>query len=456
VKQISVVLLFTLTLFAQTCEPITISTTKSQSTLDIVKSFSQLCHFNLLPLDKKTQKILKRPHTPIYLSEAPLDELFQRLFHDKNLSYHFEQNRLRINYLTTHTYHIDYITTKRHLESQTNVVMSTQQELSQEPTNSIGASITSDESFDLFDRSFAKQLHAILNRPTDPYKTPKAVINTQAGLITVTATYQQHERLKEYLDTLKRKLQTQVMIDLKLYSVELDNDHQVGIDWGAIGSLLNLQATLSGTITQPLLTLNQELTLGSLLSFLAQHGSVKSISNPKLLTLNNQPAIISVGKEIYYKLTQSTTTTSTSTTTQSSQSIQSVFAGVLLDITPSIASDHTIILKINPSISSISEMDQSVDKSMPPDLNKKQISSVIKAHDQETVVLGGLIDKQSYLVEEKVPLLGDIWLLGWLFKSQKQVERSKELVLVITPYLMSDSKGYHTSLMEQMESSEPE
>ena len=92
--------------------------------------------------------------------------------------------------------------------------------------------------------------------------------------------------------------------------------------------------------------------ISEVVKFLGTQGDVKAISSPRVMTLSNQPALISVGKELFYKIKSSTTASSGGGTTSSQgELVDSVFAGILLDITPEIDNNGMITLKINPSIS---------------------------------------------------------------------------------------------------------
>jgi general secretion pathway protein D len=453
-KKLLIIALSIYTLVASDCDSITLTTAKNSKIITIIEDFSTICKFSIIQFDEKTQKALNKKLHALYIKDKSLDELFGLLLNKNNIDYTFNDNSLSLNYLITKSYNIDYIATNRSSKSNTDIVMMTKNSSMYDdtsPNTTVGATIKSGDSFNFFNKNFSKRLYNVLKTPQDKYKPPKIIINKEAGLITVTATYNQHKRLQDYLKKLKSKIQSQVLIDLKIYNVELGNNNKTGIDWAKIGSVFDINASLGGDITSPTINLGSSINLGSLLAFLKTTGAVESISNPKILTLNNQPAIISVGKEIYYKLTQSVTTTATSTTTQNSQSIQSIFAGILLDITPSISQDGYIILKINPSVSSIADITKIEDKTIPPDLNKKQISSVIRLKDKDTIILGGLIDTQKNTVIDKIPFLGDIWLLGWFFKSKKEITTTKELVIVITPHIIKNSTTYHDNSYKKID-----
>ncbi|WP_345986780.1 hypothetical protein WCX49_03460 [Sulfurimonas sp. HSL-1656] len=118
-----------------------------------------------------------------------------------------------------------------------------------------------------------------------------------------------------------------------------------------------------------------------------------------------------------------------------------MFAGVLLDITPEIANDNTITLKINPSISQTriklnSDETEQQKRTMPPDLDRRQLASVVTVKDGNSIVIGGLIDKSESMHTNKVPLLGDIPGLGYLFKYEEKAVDTTELVIVIEPHII--------------------
>ena len=110
----------------------------------------------------------------------------------------------------------------------------------------------------------------------------------------------------------------------------------------------------------------------------------------RVMTLNNQPALISVGKELFYKIKSSSTASSGGgAVAAEGELVDSVFAGILLDITPEIDDNGMITLKINPSVSETVDTvtsDGGV-RTIPPDLVRRQIASVIKVKDGQHAIL---------------------------------------------------------------------
>jgi general secretion pathway protein D len=263
------------------------------------------------------------------------------------------------------------------------------------------------------------------------------------------------------------RLQKQVLIDVKILSVNLDNSRQTGINWGEIYKLQNMKlqyellntnnlSTVADTISEfgdnnpsahaSFMRLSGNTQITDLVKFLHTQGDVTSISNPKVVTLSNQPAVFSSGDQLYYKLSASSRQSGSNAATETfnNEVVKSVFAGILLDITPQITDDGEIILKINPSISTVKSQvktDESGVRRLPPDLMKKQISSVVKLRDGEKIVLGGLISSRKGNTTYKVPILGNLPVLGHAFRQEKISEIREELVVIITPHIINPKRG---------------
>jgi general secretion pathway protein D len=298
-------------------------------------------------------------------------------------------------------------------------------------------------------------------------------------MITVTATAPQLKRLDAYLDGLQKKMQTQVLIDVKMYSVVFSDASSTGIDWAQLYALQNIDLAFdyqntkdvtkytstplnTGTeITEAILPNNRsggasifrlgaKGSLNEVIKFLKTQGDVYSISNPKILTLNNQPALITAGTELFYKTKSSSTLAGGSTgSTSETEIVSSVFSGVLLDITPEISNDGSITLRINPSISETasSVATDNSSRTMPPDLSRRQMSSVITVKDGNRVILGGLINTKNVNDNNKVPLLGDIPFLGYLFKREGMTKKTEEIVIIIEPHIVK-KEGSSLSLSD--------
>ncbi len=445
---------------------------------ELIDQLAEQCDLTLIMEDKEVKKKIRARLDRFSMKDATLSEVLHVVLNEHNLNYSLNGNILKISYLLTKTYHVDYISTDRESASKTHVILTsgaTSQTQHAEngslSTGSIsggqsesGIDVKSNDKF-IFWSKLQKQLHEILNRPEDNYRASDPVIDKESGLVTVTGTKRQLDRIEAYLHNLISRLHKQVLIDVKMYTVTLNKGQETGINWKEIYKLQNFSVTgerlqtsssvknlsksggsgstyISESVPGKIasftdIVMNAE--LGTILKFLHSQGKVNSVSNPKVLTLNNQAAMITVGKQYFYKIKNSTTTSNTGgSTVAQNDIIDSVFAGILLDITPEISTDGTITLKINPSISdTITPVGSlNTNRSMPPDLERRQMASVVTVKDGSHVILGGLITNRISSTTNKVPILGDIPLLGNAFKYKEATNEKVELVIIVTPHLV--------------------
>ncbi len=487
----------------------TISSIKGTQVGEFIDQLSDECSFTVIVTDPEAEKLLSKELNKTNLKNLTVDEVLDLVLKENNLFYTLENNILHISYLVTKTFDIDYIITTRKSTGTTGVTLSSGSASEAQGSSgaassggaSGGASSGSNDSqsgisIETIDEvSFWQDLdlefQSILNRPEDNYSADAPIINKTAGLVTVSATPRQIKRLDDYLTELQRKAKAQVLIDVKLLGVKLDNKHETGVDWSQLYALQNF--TLSADIKNTLNVTEFESpstitemsrfagggldghmisavgggTVNEVVKFLKTQGNVKAISNPKIMTLNNQPALISVGSEYFYKI-QSTENQQGSgggvANTLQQDNVQSVFAGILLDITPEIDDEGRVTLKVNPSLSetiqAIQPTEDGSSREVPPDLNRRQLSAVVTVQDGERVILGGLISSKDSINENKIPLLGDIPILGWLFKYEEKINSIEELVIVIEPHIIKEGKqtvslselGYSGLNEEQLDS----
>ena len=478
--------MLTLPAYANRCETqlFTATLNSALTIADVVENLADECELTLIVKDSEAKKKLAEKLYYVKLNNASLDEFLDIILVENDISYILDNSRLKISYLNTQTFKLHYISGDRKGTSNAHVTIansgggeggsgaSSGGDSGGDSGNGskTGVSIESSDDFKFWSK-IEKEIYSLINRPEDDYDAPTPIINPEAGMITVTGTAQQLSRVSVYIDTLSKQLKSQVLIDVKILSVTFDDSYTTGVDWDQLYNFQNMAIASASMLQTNISSLKSvtdggELSIGDVTSmqgtepknsgaiitrgsvkinnivkFLKTQGEVKSISNPKILTLNNQPALISVGNELFYKI-QSTSLLQGSAgggSQQTGETIDSVFAGILLDITPEISESGSITLKINPSISdtlNTVSRDSGGSRNIPPDLSRKQISSVVTLQDGEHVILGGLISSKSGTKISKIPLLGDIPLLEHLFKHEVKIENIDELVLIITPHII--------------------
>ena len=452
----------------------------SLSIADAVDNLAETCGLTVIVKDSGAQHRLKKKLYYVKLKNASLKSFLDTLLKDNDLNYTLNGNKLTISYLVTRTFKVHYVTGQRTGKSSANVqVAGGASSASKSKNTGKGSTITIETNNEFqFWNTIKEEIHRILNTAGDgnvhftkvddgwigpdgqkwEYNPLEPVINPEAGMVTVTGTARQIERVSRYIATLMKQIKTEVMIDVRILDVRIDNSRTMGIDWSKIYSTnVLLGANYSGGIGSDgtsgggsyTFSFNGDLT--GVIKFLQTQGDVTTVSSPRVMTLNNQPAMISVGEEIFYRLTTTNKVGGSDTATSQDQTIESVFAGILLDITPEVDERGIITLKINPSITTlVNEGQANVEpgqvREVPPDLKRRQISAVIKVHDGEHAILGGLITKSKGVSNDKIPLLGDIPILGKAFKRQQTIDYTDELVIIITPHIVKN--GGSVSLKE--------
>lgn len=480
-------LLLSSSAYAADCsyELFSISSTKDTKIIDFIEQLSDECNFSIIVTDPNAQKFLDTNLNKTNLNNLTLDEVLNIVLKENNLTYTLQNNLLKISYLETKMFNVDYILSQRKSQSNTNITLSsegagktattsTSQGNDGSTNTSIGGGSAGKSGMKIesedeitFWHELDLEFQKVLNRPQDMYEAQAPIINKNAGIITVTATIKQMERFEDYLKKLQDKVQLQVLIDVQLLSVTLSDGKTTGVDWSQLYKLQDIDVSIDKlfhkNITEfednkittaiagggasensHLIKISASGSLNEVIKFLKTQGDVSSISNPKVLTLNNQPALITAGTEYFYKIISTETLSGTTSGTQStSEDLQSVFAGVLLDITPEISDDDMITLKINPSLSETATDISTIvgeDRTMPPDLRRRQLSSVVTVKDGNRIILGGLINTSNSIDINKVPILGDIPVLNYLFKYENKLKITQELIIVIEPHIVIKGK----------------
>jgi len=276
-------------------------------------------------------------------------------------------------------------------------------------------------------------------------------VNLTAGLIQITDRPSALKKVEIYLENLGRSVQRQVDIEAKLYDVTLSDQFQFGIDWQHVVESYGGRFAVAGapTIVSPVggFALKQAaLTMifsnqntKAMLTALQEQGKVSVISQPRLRTLNNQTALIKVGTDtpFFFQNTTLLPNGASGTITLQQAAYQIITVGTILSITPQISTNGYVTLDISPVITSLLDTKSSADGSTTaPVLDIKQASTLVRVNNGDTIVIGGLIQTSSAKTTRKIPLLGDIPLLGKLFQGKFDAKQKKELVIFLTPTIV--------------------
>lgn len=468
----------------KTCEYRTfnIKTNNKATGAELLAELGEVCDFSIVIKDPEAEKILAKNLNGINIKNLSLDEVFQLVIQDNDLFYTYDKNYLKISALSTKSFKVDYISSIREGKAVINAsVDATPVEATGSGTKNTTSqsqnTISSNESFDFW-KTISTELTSVLNTGGENYKAAAPIINANAGMITVTATKKQLDRVSDYIDLLKDRLHRQVLIDVSIISVALSSSNKTGVDWSKFSLSFNSNALFNNSNQGALSNSNPQTLYNSsgssvssnlnnltvvndavfsitgLIDFLGSSGDTKVVSSPKVLTMNNQQALITVGDNINYRIPEDTTNTATTTTTlTTTYTNYSIFIGVLLNITPEISEDNEIILRINPSVSNFKYSSDDAKTTSPreiaPDTQEKKLSTVVKVKDGSTIILGGLIATTKGKEESSVPLLSSIPLLGEAFKHSADTIATNELVFVITPRIIG-TKGTDKATLKDL------
>lgn len=249
--------------------------------------------------------------------------------------------------------------------------------------------------------------------------------------------YRQHLELLRQLDTQTK----QVLIEATIAELTLTDELKYGVEWyinntidgGPItgGTLGRLGlGTLGMTFSYVTATANFK----AMLNALAKKDKANILSTPRLTVLDNHDALIQIGQDVPVATGEQTTASSTGTNPTIQRTIQYRSMGIILKVKPTINTEGLLTLELTQEVSDLSATTGISDS--PIFLVRRINTSVVAAHGQ-TVALGGLMKDRKGVVERKVPWLGDIPLIGNLFKVTERTTERTELLILVTPTILT-------------------
>jgi MSHA biogenesis protein MshL len=316
----------------------------------------------------------------------------------------------------------------------------------------------------------------------------KVVLNPQSGILVVRAMPAELRAVEEYLDATQAVIKRQVILEAKILEVELSDGFQSGINWAAIGTrnndsivagqfgggsifsngTSNLHGQTDALNPNNLTGIRSDmanafggmfamsLNLGDFtgfIEFLQTQGDVHVLSSPRVSTVNNQKAVIKVGTDEFFVTDVDTQSNTTAGATGTNQSIDvqltPFFSGVALDVIPQISESGEVTLHIHPSVSEVNEKIKEINLNEFNQLTIplaqstiRESDSIVRAQSGQVVVIGGLMQNQTRDSTASVPLLGDLPLVGGLFRHKSQVTRKSELVILLRPVVVEGNQTW--------------
>lgn len=284
------------------------------------------------------------------------------------------------------------------------------------------------------------------------------VVNPISGTVTINATESQHQLVQRHIDSIVNAMQRQVLIEATIVEVALSNVYQGGIDWGRIsasGGITLSQSLIGNRLgASPFAALffNQNNQrpgdLSVTIKLLEQFGDTRVLSSPKLMTLNNQTALLKVVDNIVYFEVQSSASQGTTggVLTTTSTTAKTVAVGVVMSVTPQINDDRRVLLTVRPTVTRlrpeqpfVSDPNPSlVIQNLVPQIQVREMESVLQVGSGQTVILGGLMQDDVRRSRDQLPGADQAGAAGDLFRFRDEQARKTELVIFLRPTVVTN------------------
>ncbi len=432
--------------------------------------------------------------------DQTLPKILNRIESQVAITYVLEDGTLKVRadkpYL--HVYHIDYLNISRasggkvSISTEIGATSSGVQSQGGGGGNSSGgsgdnkaSSKIENKSVNEFWSTITKNIGGILDQEIKPGSKVEGsgdiIVNRESGIIAIRATRKKHKVVKKFIDQVVGSAQRQVLIEATIAEVQLSDHYQAGIDWSVVsetsGGVLTkggIQDVIGGSLgASPVFQLATTGTVGGnplniTLKALETFGDVKVLSSPKVMTLNNQTAILKVvDNEVYFNIDVNVVpgNANTNAVTTVDTTVNTVPVGIVMAVTPFIDEGNTVTLNVRPTISRIIGF---VDDPNPllaeagvvsqiPVIQVREIETMLKVDNSETAIIGGLMQDQINKDNRGIPILSSIPLLGALFSYTEEKYVKSELVIFIRPVVIEhasldgDLADYKKYLLEDLQ-----
>lgn len=340
------------------------------------------------------------------------------------------------------------------------------------------------------DSDFWAELRAALQAIVGTEDGRSVVVNPHAGAVLVRAMPDELKAVDNFLSTVQGTVERQVILEAKILEVQLSKGYQSGINWAGLherandrlllgqiggGNIFNGNSSIAGNsgvldpgnlsqvegtatsafggVFTAALSIGSDFT--AFIELLETQGQVHVLSSPRVSTVNNQKAVIKVGSDEFFvtDLRSSTNVTTGALSTQNNVELTPFFSGVALDVFPQVSEAGYITLHIHPTVSEVREQIKNVSVSSTDAISLplavstiRESDTVVRARSGQVVVIGGLMQNTTEDEVAGVPLLGDLPLIGGLFRHTRQVERKSELVILLRPVVVEGDQQWADAL----------
>ena len=402
-------------------------------------------------------------------NERPLESVLQRLAAQAAIHWQQVGNVLNVwgNSPYTQSYAVDYLNVDRTTVSS--VGLATQVgTINADASSSAGGIANNSQTLienrmaHNFWKSLAGDLAVLLAR--DSAQAQNAfTINRDAGLLTLRAGVQDHQMIATYLREINASAQRQVLIEATVVEVALSDRFEAGIDWQILADnqdgvsaaqvfsgapVVNAESVERLGVPNGLFSLVQASKIGSItatLSLLEQFGDVRILSRPRIIALNNQSSVLKVvNNRVYFTVNVERQSSENRDEVVTETEIHTVPVGLVMNVTPYINRSGDVMLNVRPTLSRIlgfvddpnPELAAANVRNGVPEIQVREMESMLRVRSGEMAIIGGLMQDTVEDTNRRLPWLGQLPGIRYLFSQQQRQRRQTELLIVLRPTVM--------------------
>lgn len=274
----------------------------------------------------------------------------------------------------------------------------------------------------------------------------KVEIDKRTNSLIVTDHPTAHQRIEGLLAKIDAKTR-QVEITAKIVEVSLTDEEKWGIEWSLLNTKSSDHYQGAGLPKNPMgesepyfkigRLINSKYDLDAIISFINSTGRTNILSSPRITVLDNEEAKINVGEELPYLTVEEEAQEGANKQTIT---VEYKDVGVILTVKPKINSDKFITLRLEPTVSALKEWRTIPTIGDVPVIATRSAQTQVLVRDGETIIIGGLMRDDLISSQSKLPLLGDLPLVGRLFKSSADIGSKTELLIFVSARIIRDEE----------------
>jgi len=294
----------------------------------------------------------------------------------------------------------------------------------------------------------ASDVAAILSVRLDAKKTGMVTVDQRNNQVIVSCLPERMQEVEAIIKQIDCETK-EVLLEVKILRIVLRDEFDMGVDWRMVLKNLRIPTTtLVGNFALPTTIANPfTVSLGhagsdysytALVQLLQQFGEARNLSSPSIAVINGEQAKIHVGRTEAYV---TTTVSSGGTIATTAAQVTFLDVGVMLTVTPIINDEGFITIKVSPEVSAVESYLKykiAVDvENEVPIVSRTTADTTVKIKDGTTVIIGGLRKDEKIKTINKLPILGDIPVIRWAFRSDVEKTEKTEVVVFLTPHIIT-------------------